>query len=423
MEMLGIGADIVSVLITFVILIGVLLGKKNTMNEYFPTMLLLNALTIFCDIGKLTFMGEPRRLLLLQIFLIMTFSFVYCSILAFNLYVDKMLRYQLGKKSAFRVVPFIGSAIMITLWILSMETGWLYTIDENYIVVYDRNFWLTEIVGITLTVLPVGRILVNQMMGKLESGIAGGIYSFVALPLIAAPISELLEIHSLLYSAMTVSYLIMFITIHVRQEQKSLEQEAVEEKMQTELIMSQIQPHFIYNSLTTIRYLCSSNPQLAMEAVTKFTKYLRRNLDIISEEKELVTFRDELQHTKNYLWLEQLRFGQNLLVEYDIGCDEFLIPPLSLQPIVENAVKHGITKKIGGGCVWISVKETPKCYKITVKDDGVGFDKQAQATDNEAHIGIDDVRKRISKINGSTITVNSKVGAGTIVNYEIIKDE
>ena len=110
-------------------------------------------------------------------------------------------------------------------------------------------------------------------------------------------------------------------------------------------------------------------------------------------------------------------------MEYSIDCDEFLIPPLSLQPIVENAVKHGVTKKTGGGTISITVRETDTCYRITVSDDGVGFDKQERAQDKERHIGINDVRKRISQINGSTLKVSSQLGIGTSVIYEIMKDE
>ena len=115
-------------------------------------------------------------------------------------------------------------------------------------------------------------------------------------------------------------------------------------KIQIELIMSQIQPHFVFNSLTTIRYLCRNDVPLAIEALGKFTKYLRQNLDSIASEN-LVPFSEELEHTKTYLWLEKLRFGKDLRVEYSIDSQSFKVPPLSLQPIVENAVKHGVTKK------------------------------------------------------------------------------
>lgn len=422
MNMLGIGLDLMAVMTTFVILIGVLLGKKNSMNEYFPIMLLLNALTLLADIGTLTFAEDVSHLVLLKICWILQFAFAFCSIAGFNLYVDAMLSRRIGKKPMFRIVPFVVSAIMIILWITSLETGFLFFVDDKGVASYGRFFWIAQLVGCGIAIFDVGRVLVAQLMGKIDKGTAVGVYLFVAIPTVTLPMEELIGNQSLLFAAATVSYVTLYISIHVRQEQAELAKRIDAEKMQTELIMSQIQPHFIFNSLATIKYLCSTNSQLAVEAVSKFSKYLRRNLDVVSNHN-MVKLKEELEHTKNYLWLEQLRFGKNLRVEYSIDCDDFLIPPLSLQPIVENAVKHGVTKKSGGGTVSITVRETDTCYKITVCDDGVGFDRQEKAMDKEAHIGINDVRKRISQINGSTLKVTSQVGVGTSVVYEIMKDE
>lgn len=422
MDMLGIGLDLMAIMTTFVILVGVLLGKKNSMNKYFPIMLLLNALMLLADIGTLTFAGDTSQLMLLKVCWILQFAFAFCGIAGFNLYVDVMLSRKIGKKPMFRIVPFVVTAIMIVLWITSLETGLLFSIDENGVVSYGRFFWIAQLVGCGIALFDVARVMVNHLMGRLDTGTAVGVYIFVAIPTATLPLEEFIGNQSLLFAAITVSYVTMYISIHVRQEQAALAKEIAAEKMQTELIMSQIQPHFIFNSLATIKYLCSTNSHLATEAVTKFAKYLRRNLDVVSN-SNMVKFKEELEHTKNYLWLEQLRFGKNLNVEYSIDCDEFLIPPLSLQPIVENAVKHGVTKKTGGGTISITVRETDTCYRITVSDDGVGFDKQERAQDKERHIGINDVRKRISQINGSTLKVSSQLGIGTSVIYEIMKDE
>lgn len=420
MVLMGIGMDFLAVMITFVILVGVLLGQKNAMNEYFPVMLLLNALTLLADMGTLVFSGEPS--VLLKVCLILRFSFVFCGIAGFNLYVDHMISRRVGRKPLMRVVPFLLVVVMIILWITSIETGLFFQIDETGTVVYGRYFWIAELAGCLIAVFDMARIMVNQMAKKLDKGTAVGMYLFVALPLCTVAFIELLGTPTLLFAAITVSYMTMYISIHVRQEHSMLTKEADNEKMHTELIMSQIQPHFIFNSLTTIKYLCRKDAQLASAALTRFTQYLRRNLDVVSN-KSMVQFKEELEHTQTYLWLEQLRFGDTLKVEYDIETDQFLVPPLSLQPIVENAVKHGVTKKIGGGTVSISTMEDEKCYTIIVRDDGLGFDEQKIIEDGEAHIGIHDIRKRISEIKGSTLTVNSRVGEGTRVVYEIMKDD
>lgn len=422
MVLMEIGMDLVAVMMTFVILIGVLVGQKNAMNEYFPIMLLMNALTLLADMGTLVFSGEGTVSMLLKACLILRFSFAFCGIASFNLYVDNMISRKVGRKPLMRIIPFVLVAIMIVLWIISMETGILVGFDDNGVPVYSNNFWIAELAGCLIIVFDVARIIVNRRAKRLDNGTAIGMYIIVMLPLCVMPLMELMGTPTFLFVAITISYLTMYISIHVRQEHILLANEADSEKTQTELIMSQIQPHFMFNSLTTIKYLCRKDAQMASVALTRFTQYLRRNLDVISN-KNMVQLKEELEHVKTYLWMEALRFGETLKVEYDIETDEFLIPPLSLQPIVENAVKHGVTKKLGGGTVSIIVKEMDKYYEIVVKDDGLGFDKQKVEEDGEAHIGILDVRKRISEIKGSTLTVNSQVGVGTVVTYKIMKDD
>lgn len=422
MDMMGVGLDLMAVFITFVIMIGVLLGKRNSMNEYFPIMLLMNALTLLADLGTLAFAQDEGHIMLLRIFWILQFSFLFCGIAGFNLYVDVMISRKVQKRPMFRLVPVVIVAIMIVIWITSQQHGLLFQIKADGTVIRGRLYWLPGLVGTCIAVLDLARVLVNQMMGKMDKPTARGIYIFIAFPLIALPVMEFAGSPAILFAAITISYLTMYISIHVRREQALLEREADNERMQTELIMSQIQPHFIYNSLTTMKYLCNSNPPLAEEAITKFTRYLRRNLDSVSNH-DLVSFKEELEHTKTYLWLEQLRFGKKLNVVYSIDSEQFKIPLLSIQPIVENAVKHGVTKKIGGGTVTIAVRETEQRYRITISDDGVGFDQNEWLRHKRVHSGIEDVRKRIAQINGSTLRVSSKVGVGTSVVYEIIKDE
>ncbi len=211
----------------------------------------------------------------------------------------------------------------------------------------------------------------------------------------------------------------MFIAIHVTREQKIVEQKMDDTIMQTDLIISELQPHFIFNSLTNIKYLITKKPEVAVEAIDKFTKYLRRNLDTITNQ-DLITFEEELEHTRTYLWLEQLRFG-DLKIEYSIDEDQFLIPPLSLQPIVENAVRHGVTKKVGGGTIKIMVREDEHCYKITVIDDGIGFNTK-ELDDEVANAGILDIRKRLFELNRSKVSIASTEGVGTTVTYMIMKE-
>lgn len=421
MQLMGVGLDLFSVLITFVILVGVLLGKRNAMNEYFPILLLMNALMVFADMGVQSFAGEPENVLYLKISLILQGSLTFVSISGMNLYVDKMITRKMGKRPMFRVIPFVICMIMILFWISSVLHGYAFKVEKDGTYSQGQLYFFVVLIGCIIAIFIFFRIIVNQLTGTLEPAVCVALYMVIIVPVGMLFPALYFECLSLFYSAVTVSYLIMFIAIHVSTEQHVVEAKMDDTIMQTDLIISELQPHFMFNSLTNIKYLIHKNPELAVEALDKFTKYLRKNLDTV-EDTELIPFSEELEHTKTYLWLEQLRFI-DLKVEYSIDVDDFYVPPLSLQPVVENAVKHGVTKKVGGGTVKIKVREEKDCYKIIVNDDGLGF--KAEELDDEEHdnVGLRDIRKRLYAMNKSKVSIASTVGVGTTVTYWIMKGE
>ena len=420
MAMMGIGIDLLSILITFVILVGVLLGKRNAMNEYFPILLLMNALVLLADMGTMAFAGDPNSLDLMRISVMLQGAFTFVSISGFNLYVDKLITRKRGKRPMFRVVPFVLCMIMIVFWISSLIHGFAYKISKEGEYSQGNLFFFVVLIGCLLTLYIFFRILYNHLIGTLDTNVCIALYLFILIPLVVLFPSLRCQLPAMLYSSLTISYLIMFIAIHVTREQHIVEQQMDDTIMQTDLIISELQPHFIFNSLTNIKYLIRKKPELAEEAIDRFTKYLRRNLDTITNQN-LITFAEELEHTRTYLWLEQLRFG-DLKIEYSIDEDEFLIPPLSLQPVVENAVRHGVTMKVGGGTIKIYVREEKECYKIIVKDDGIGFNTK-ELDDEIERAGIQDIRKRLYEMNKSKVSIASTEGVGTTVTYLIMKED
>lgn len=195
-----------------------------------------------------------------------------------------------------------------------------------------------------------------------------------------------------------------------RQNSKRLEQEL--ENSRISVMLSQMQPHFLYNVLNSIYYLCGHDPKLAQDVVVKFSDYLRNNMESL-EQKSLISFEEEYRHIGTYLSLEKIRFRQKLEIIEDIQAADFQLPPLSVQPLVENAVKHGVTKKRGGGTVTISTRELEDCFLITVSDTGLGFDPEHYADDGKVHIGIKNVRARLSAMVGGSLTITSAIGEGT----------
>ncbi len=187
-----------------------------------------------------------------------------------------------------------------------------------------------------------------------------------------------------------------------------------------EIIASQIKPHFIYNVLNTIWYLCEKDPARAQQAIDEFSEYLRGNLDALNLD-DTVPFTWELNNIKNYLKLEKLRFGDELEVIYDIETTEFRVPALSVQPIVENAVKHGVCASEEGGKLVISTRENAKDYEIRVFNTGAMYDPHSRGGNKEirSHVGIRNSRERVRLMCGGTLHIASTDDKGTTVTIKI----
>ena len=193
------------------------------------------------------------------------------------------------------------------------------------------------------------------------------------------------------------------------------------EESRIAIMLSQIKPHFLYNVLNTIYHLYRKEPETAQEAVSSFAEYLRCNMLSI-EKREPIPFSEEYQHIRTYLSLEQIRFRDKLDVVYDVEVSDFKLPPLTVEPLVENAVKHGVTKKRGGGIVTISTRRTDGGVQITVADNGVGFDTEHYMDDGKPHVGIRNVRKPLQNMVGGTLSVTSTAD-GTVAVVTIPKKE
>ena len=202
----------------------------------------------------------------------------------------------------------------------------------------------------------------------------------------------------------------------LEKEKITLDAELARSRIST--LMSQIHPHFIYNTLGSIEQLCELDPPKAAKLVNDFSKYLRGNFSDIDNTR-LIRVSKELEHTKYYIGIEKVRFPD---IEYitEMTCCDFSVPALTIQPIVENAVKHGILKREKGGTVKVKIYETDSCYFISVKDNGVGFDVTEPEMEN--HIGLRNIRSRLDAMCGGLLHIESIIGVGTKITVEIPKE-
>jgi len=191
------------------------------------------------------------------------------------------------------------------------------------------------------------------------------------------------------------------------------------------IMLSQIKPHFLYNTLTIIRVLCRNDPEMAEQTIMEFSDYLRGNFDSLTN-NNLIPIEQELKHVQTYLAIEKKRFADKLNIIYDIKAAGFLLPALTIQPIAENAVRHGITNTKYGGTVTISTEESENGVLIKVKDDGTGFDieqiknnKKNSLEKERTQVGIENVRSRLNSMCGGTLEIKSNPGSGTTVIINI----
>ncbi len=193
-------------------------------------------------------------------------------------------------------------------------------------------------------------------------------------------------------------------------------EQALKEEQRIQIMMSQIRPHFLYNTLSTIQALCKTDPDKAFETTEKFGAYLRQNIDSLGEPK-LIPIQKELDHVRIYAEIEAIRFPY-VRVEYDTPDLDFRIPALTVQPLVENAVRHGVRIR-SEGIITVRTRRTKEGHEITVQDNGRGFDAGAAETDDGTHIGLRNVRERVEQMCGGNLTVESVIDRGTTVVIRI----
>ena len=196
-----------------------------------------------------------------------------------------------------------------------------------------------------------------------------------------------------------------------------LNAELTESRIST--MMSQIRPHFIYNTLGSIEQLCIIDPPKAGELVHNFAKYLRGNFGELDNPKPIL-MSQEMEHVRHYISIENVRFP-DMTFSFEMNSDDFHIPALTIQPIVENAIKHGLMKLSKGGTIRVVSYETESHYCVSVEDDGVGFDTDV-LLDERKHVGIRNIRGRLKAMVNGTLEIESRVGIGTTVLIKIPKE-
>ncbi|MBQ0009853.1 MAG: histidine kinase [Ruminococcus sp.] len=231
---------------------------------------------------------------------------------------------------------------------------------------------------------------------------------------------ELIALPSLLYLASVLSLYIIFFNVYAAREYEILAKEKELADSKVGLMMAEINPHFVYNTLGSIASLCRTDPDGAEDLICKFSDYLRNhNKNVMGN--PMIPFSEEIKILESYLMIEKVRFP-DITIVYRLEATHFMIPCMSVQPLAENAIRHGICRRRGSkGTLTVSSCEEEKAFIVRIEDDGVGFDP-AQ-TDDQQHIGVSNVATRLSLLCGGTLSVQSVPGKGTVSTITIPKEE
>lgn len=348
------------------------------------------------------------------------FVFSYIMMLAFAIYMrlDMEMKPNEGRLS-FLLVHVMAVA-MIVFSITDPIHHLLFHIPE------ETGLYHRERMFPVITITSVAAILTFQVQILTKKNIPWRrrvpLLLYGVLPIFALIIQHFFYGISLTNLSYIVSVLIIFMNGYSETLFAVSQQELELQNTRAALVLSQIQPHFLFNSMAAVMDLCDSDPGEAKAALQELSNYLHYKIFAMSN-SYVVSFQEDLDFLNNYLKLEKRRFGDRLNMEYDIRSADFQVPLLTLQPLVENAIRHGISKKNQGGTIRVHSWENAEYYTILVEDDGIGFDIHGPQDDGREHVGLANVRTRLHALCGGSLTVRSVPGDGTAVEITIKKKE
>ena len=416
---LNIGLLVFAILVTFFILLGCV-GYKSRNLSYmrnFVWIVCMNLVMLIGECGLWIMKLGFKNVWLTKLFgffsygggTIMALFYLFC-ILSF---VEERGAPDVSYRSAYLMRIVCGCYLVLVF--LSMFNGMLFQVDAHGNLTDGSYYWIAWLIDPMILLIEI-LVVVHYRKNLSRLGtivmLNFGLVSLLTTGLqsIWYPVPELL--------ACTLALLLMFMLFYWEMAKNLVENERELMQSQMSLAISQIQPHFLYNTLSTIAELCRKDSAMAEEVTNRFALYLRGNLEHMGDSFP-VEFSKELKHVQTYLWIEKIRFQDELQVVYDIQTEDFIIPALTVQPLVENAVKHGMMGSENVCTITIRTKCVERGYQVIIEDDGCGFDPEQVKNDGRKHIGIESVRNRLRFMVGGILTVRSVIGKGTTVIIEI----
>lgn len=316
-----------------------------------------------------------------------------------------------GLKGFMLRMIWLTAAVQLFMLCLNLFTGIQFSVSPDAGFIHGKLFGSFEILTLVQMILMI--ILVERNTKNRFS--IQPLRLICILPAAGAVTTLLYPKIYLVLPMSALSLLLIYVNVYLQNEENLRLREIELSDQRLSILLGQIRPHFIFNVLNTIYYLCDTDPSAARKATSDFHQFLENN-NARRYAEGPVPFAVELENVICYTDLEKLRFDQIEFI-YDIQYSDFELPPLTVQPLVENAVRHGC-REMSGGRIEIKTMREKDCCIVEVRDNGAGF-KENYSQDGKRHVGIENVRNRLSMISGASLSIDSVQPHGTSAKIRI----
>ena len=319
-----------------------------------------------------------------------------------------------SRSAVMYIVDIIWILFFVLLGYTQMSNTVYYVSEDN---VYHRGPQYPLMFVPPLLIMAVMLIALIRRRRRLTRKQFIAFITYIAIPVIAIGLQIYKDdIHYVVLGTTVASGVLMAMLLTDQADQAAKQQQKLYDQ-EASLRVLQMRPHFIYNTLMSIYYLCVDDPERAQKVILDFSTYLRKNFTSIANEKP-IPFTEELEHARAYLAVEQVRFEGELFVEYDTPYTDFNLPPLTLQPLAENSVKHGVDPERDPLHVYISTKKTATGYDVIVADTGPGFGSAVINNVSGNRVALSNIRNRLAAVGGD-LTISDREGGGSVVTLHI----
>lgn len=416
MRTANITLDLYAIFVAVILLCICLFQRRQSalVSKYLLGWMFAHILVLCCDMTRWYLRGKIAERPMFSVMFFSEYILCHACLIFFHYDLMERLKTRAPVPRVLRLAVWPVAVVMSVLWVLSSRNRMFYSITYNAVNVAGDWYYLSQAPAMALLLFDMGLVLYYRRRKGLDWQNSVSLWLSMAFPLASFPLQTAWNAKAL-FAGMTLSLLVRYVAVCSEQSRLLAESRVA-------IAMDQIHPHFLYNALGSISALCDIDPVRARDATDHFAEYLRINLEFMQQSSP-IPFQMELEHIQTYIWLEKMRFGEKIQINYDIQARDFEVPALSVQPIVENAVKHGVCMKDGPGTITLSTRKSKDWYLIIVTDDGIGFQETEEpgraCPGKKLQVGIRNVRERLEILMHGSLTVWSKSGEGTTAVIQI----